>query len=62
MALPWLITQMVDFVYREDATTLETVATTFLATVLFAVEISAVSLAYRELIKDEAAAPLSGTT
>jgi len=52
-ALPWILSHMVDFVYRGDATTLEAIALTFLGTALFAVEISAVSLAYRELIKGE---------
>lgn len=52
-ALPWILSHMVDFVYRGDATTLEAIALTFLGTALFAVEISAVSLAYLELIKGE---------
>ena len=61
-ALPWFISQMVGFVYRGNATTLEAIAITFFATALFAVEISAVSLAYRELIKVEATSPMSGDT
>lgn len=60
-ALPWLLSHMVDFVYRGDATTLEAIALTFLGTALFAVEISAVSLAYRELTKDEEPAQMSGS-
>jgi hypothetical protein len=60
-ALPWILSHMVDFVYRGDATTLEAIALTFLGTALFAVEISAVSLAYRELTKDEEPAEMSGS-
>ena len=48
-----MIARLVDLVYREDATIVEAIAATFLATALFAVEVSAVSLSYRELTKGE---------
>jgi hypothetical protein len=60
-ALPWVIARLVDVVYREDATILEAIALTFLGTALFAVEVSAVSLSYRELTKGEESTALSGT-
>jgi hypothetical protein len=52
--LPWIISELVALLYRGDATAAETVVLTFLGTALFAVEIAALSLSYRELTKDEA--------
>lgn len=51
--LPWIISELVALLYRGDATAVETVVLTFLGTALFAVEIAALSLSYRELTKDE---------
>jgi hypothetical protein len=48
-ALPMLFALLVDLVYRSEATTLEWLLVSGLAIVLFAVEIAAVSLSYREL-------------
>lgn len=52
-ALPWLISHAVDLLYRDNATVIETIILTFLGTAFIAVEIAAISLAYRELIKGE---------
>jgi hypothetical protein len=48
-ALPWLFSLLVDLVYRSEATTFEWLLVGVLAMALFAVEIAAVSLSYREL-------------
>lgn len=52
-ALPWVISWMVDLVYRDEATIVEAIVMTLVGTALFAVEVSAVSLSYRELTKGE---------
>jgi hypothetical protein len=46
--LPWIISQVVSVLYRSGASAIETVALSFLGTVLFAVEVAALSLSYRE--------------
>ena len=51
--LPWIISELVALLYRGDATAVETVVLTFIGTALFAVEIAALSLSYRELTKEE---------
>jgi hypothetical protein len=56
--LPWLISQLVNLLYRGEATVLETIVLTILGTALFAVEIAALSISYRELTK-EAETPAS---
>jgi hypothetical protein len=50
--LPWLISAAVALLYRGNATVVETVLLSFLGSALFAVEIAALSLAYRELTKE----------
>ncbi len=51
--LPWLISAATGLLYRGNATALETVILTFLGSALFAVEIAALSLSYRELTREE---------
>ena len=51
--LPWALTNLVWLMYREEPTAVETVALSFLWFALFAVEVTALSLSYRELTKDE---------
>jgi hypothetical protein len=53
--LPWLISEAVALLWRSEATAVETAALALIGTALFAVEIAALSLSYRELTKDEAA-------
>ena len=52
--LPWIISQVLDLLYRGDASTIEIVLLAFLASALLAVEVAALSLSYRELTRDEA--------
>ena len=52
--LPWILTQLVNLLYRGNASTVETVILTFVGCALFAVEIAALSLSYRELTGAEA--------
>lgn len=49
--LPWVISYLVGFLYRAEPSPLEMFALSILATALFAVEIAALSVAYRELMK-----------
>jgi hypothetical protein len=51
--LPWVVSQLVGFLYRDEPSALEVVLITVLGTALFALEIAALSIAYRELTKDE---------
>jgi membrane-anchored glycerophosphoryl diester phosphodiesterase (GDPDase) len=51
--LPWIITLLINLLYGGDASTIETVALTFVGCALFAVEIAALSLSYRELTLEE---------
>ncbi len=51
--LPWLVSHLVGLLYREQATAAEIVALTVLGTALFALEIAALSVAYRELVRNE---------
>ena len=51
--LPWLISEVVGLLYRGNATAVETTLLTLLGSALFAVEIAAVSLSYRELTREE---------
>ena len=60
-ALPGVTSQLVDLMYRDDATIVETIVMTLLGTALFAIEISAVSLSYRQLTKSEPASSTFGT-
>ena len=53
--LPWLISYALAFLWREHATVPETVVLTVVAITLFAVEIAAISLSYRELTKEQVA-------
>jgi hypothetical protein len=57
--LPFVLSVLVGLIYRNDATTAEWLLLTLLAVALFAVEIAAISLSYRELTRDED--PLSST-
>jgi hypothetical protein len=54
MVLPWVVSQLVGFLYRDEPSAPEVVLITVLGTALFALEIAALSIAYRELTKDEA--------
>lgn len=47
--MPWLVSHLVGLLYREQATAAEIVALTVLGTALFALEIAALSVAYRQL-------------
>ena len=51
-ALPFVISRLLDFLYRENATVFECISLTFLGTAIFAVEIAALSISYRELTRD----------
>ena len=51
--LPWVVSQLVGFLYRDEPSAAEVVLITVLGTALFALEIAALSIAYRELTKDE---------
>lgn len=48
-ALPWLFSWLVGMVYRSNATSFEWLLVSLLAMALFAVEVAAVSISYREL-------------
>ena len=50
-ALPWLFSLLVDLLYRSGASWIEWLLVGVLAMALFAVEIAAVSIAYRELVQ-----------
>jgi len=50
--LPWVISGLVSLFYRENATVFETIILSVLGIALFAVEIAALSLSYRELTKE----------
>lgn len=52
--LPWIISQIIDLLYRVNASILETVVLQFMGWILVIVEISALSLSYIELTKNEA--------
>jgi hypothetical protein len=52
--LPWILTQLVNLLYRGNASTIETIVLTFVGCALFAVEVAALSLSYRELTSEEA--------
>ena len=51
--LPWLLSHLVGLLYRDEATAAEIVVLTVLGTALFALEIAALSIAYRELTRHE---------
>jgi hypothetical protein len=51
--LPWALSELVGLLYRGEATVLETIALTTLGIALFAVEIAALSISYRELTNEE---------
>ena len=51
--LPWFTSHALDLFYRDEATVIETVLLTFLGFAFYAFDITALSLAYRELIKNE---------
>ncbi len=51
--LPWLISHALDLLYRDNGTVIETMLLAFLGFPFIAVETSAISLAYRELIKGD---------
>lgn len=51
--LPWLVSRLVGLLYRDEATAAEIVVLTVLGTAVFALEIAALSVAYRELVKNE---------
>jgi hypothetical protein len=53
--LPWLISEVLAVLWRGEATAVETAALTLIGTALFAVEIAALSLSYRELTKEDEA-------
>jgi len=49
--LPWALSYLPPLLYRSDATTVELVVLTVAGIALFAIEIAALSIAYRELTK-----------
>ena len=51
--LPWLVSHLVGLLYRDEATAAEIVLLTVFGTALFALEIAALSVAYRELVRNE---------
>jgi len=51
--LPWIISRAIDLLYRENATVVETIVLTFVGCALFAVEVAAISLSYRELTQGD---------
>ena len=53
-AMPWLLSLLVGFLYRTDATTAEWLLLTVFAVALFAVEVAAISISYRDLTKHNA--------
>ena len=60
--LPFVLSVLVGLIYRNDATTAEWLLLTILAVALFAVEIAAISLSYRELTRDEDQLSTTATT
>jgi hypothetical protein len=52
--LPWIVSYAVGLLYREHATVPETIVLTVVGIALFAVEIAAISLSYRELTNEQA--------
>lgn len=53
--LPWGISELINLIYRENASVLETIILTTLGWALVAVQVAAISLSYRELTKHEPA-------
>lgn len=51
--LPWIISQIIDLLYRVNASILETIVLQFIGWILVIVEVSALSLSYIELTKNE---------
>jgi hypothetical protein len=51
--LPWLLSHLVGLLYRDEATAAEIVVLTVLGTAVFALEIAALSIAYRELTRHD---------
>lgn len=51
--LPWAISELLGLLYRGEATAVETIVLTILGIALFAVEIAALSISYRELTNEE---------
>jgi len=56
--LPWVISRAVGLLYCGNASVAEIIGLTFLSCALFAVEVAAISLSYRELTKDEVLSPV----
>lgn len=52
--LPWAISQLLGLLYRATPTPIETIALTLIGITLFAVEIAALSISYRELTREDA--------
>ncbi|MBH0176979.1 MAG: hypothetical protein HP491_03745 [Nitrospira sp.] len=52
-ALPWVISQALGLLYRDEASFVEAIVLACVSSVLFAVEIAAISLSYRELTQTE---------
>ena len=50
--LPWVISHLLGLLYRGDPTALETIVLSIAGTALFAVEVAALSISYRELTKE----------
>jgi len=51
--LPWMVSQLFGLLYRDEPSTAEVVLLTVVGTALFALEIAALSVAYRELAGNE---------
>ena len=57
--LPWVISYLLGLLYRGEPSLLETMVLTTVGIALFAVEIAALSISYRELTKDHDTAPVA---
>ena len=53
-ALPWVLSNLVWLLYRENEGILEDIVITFLGSAIVAFEVAALSLSYRELTKEDA--------
>lgn len=52
-ALPWILSHAIGFLYRDEASLVEAIVLACVSSALFAVEIAAISLSYRELTQSE---------
>jgi hypothetical protein len=59
--LPWVLSYAIGFLYRDEANFVEIIMLTFVGSALFAVEVAAISLAYRELTQSEGSQPIAAS-